>query len=306
MDWNTGTSAKIVVYARQGSWYGHQNSADSWPHLLVNTTLSRPAAFPDRSTDGPYISIDLKRRSAVVPQAAFTPLEMKIGEVWSLYVCTSLPDFRYTLGTQLGEEFASNSELGVLEGAGAADYPPFLSGTPAVKGVEYTFYAPRLFNGNLKYDHIDECPSAAPSSMYSTSPTKTPMLTTNVSYTFYVEHSPEKSWSVNQDMSSGVRALLDRFLGGKDDVLHGYVIRDELVIDSVVANAVSPTDIGCECNEKKSFVGFIPHSSLCLPVACPYQKTFAIQLLRRLALPSLSLLLHRTAALLRRRMSRSI
>jgi hypothetical protein len=306
MDWNTGTSAKILVYARQGSWYGHQNSAESWPHLLVNTTLSRPAEFPDRSTDGPYINIDQKRRSAVIPQAAFTPLEMKTGEVWSLYVCTNVADVRYTLGTKLGEEFAFNSELSVMEGAGAADWPPFFSGTPAVKGVEYTFYAPRLFNGNLKYDHIDECPSAAPSSLYSTSPTKTPMLTTNVSYTFYVEHSPEKSWSVNQDMSSGVLAVLNRFLGGKDDVLHGYVIRDELVIESVVASAVSPTDIGCECHETKYVCGILPLISLCSPVSCPYQKTFAIQLRRRLAPPSLSLLLHHTEAQLRRRMSRSI
>jgi hypothetical protein len=237
------------VYARQGSWYGHQNSAESWPHLLVDTTLTRPADFHNRSTDGPYISIDQKRRSAVIPQIAFTPLEMKIGEVWSIYVCTSLADFRYTLGTKLGEEFASNSELSIMQGAGAADWPPFLSGTPAAKGVEYTFYAPRLFNGNLRYDHIGECPSAAPSSMDSTSPTQTPMTTTNVSYVFYVEHSPEKSWSVNQDMSSGVRAVLDRLLGGKDDVLHGYVIRDELVIVSVVASGVSPTAIGCECHE---------------------------------------------------------
>ena len=216
MDWKTNPTAHVLVYARQGSWYGHQNSAESWTHLLVNTTLSRPAVFHNRSTDGPYIKIDLKRRSAVVPRPSFTPLEMKIGEVWSLYVCTSVADFRYSLGTKLGEEFASNSELRVMQGAGAADWPPFLSGTPAAKGVDYTFYAPRLFNGNLRYDHIAECPSAAPSRMYSTSPTPTPMLYTSVSYTFYVEHTPEKSWSVNQDISSGVRAVLDGLLNGRN------------------------------------------------------------------------------------------
>ena len=262
MDWNTASNAIVLVYARQGSWYGHQNSAESWPHLLVNTTLSRPAVFHNRSKDGPFIKIDLKRSSAVVPRSAFTPLEMKIGEVWSLYVCTSVADVRYTLGTKLGEEFASNSELRVMQGAGAADWPPFLSGTPAAKGVEYTFYAPRLFNGNLRYDHIAECPSASPSRMYSASPTPTPMLITSVSYTFYVEHNPEKSWSVNQDMSSGVRAVLDRFLAGENDMLHSYVIKDELVIESVVASGVSPTDIGCECHRKTIIgVGFISHSA---------------------------------------------
>jgi hypothetical protein len=262
MDWKTNPTAHVLVYARQGSWYGHQNSAESWTHLLVNTTLSRPAVFYNSSTDGPFIKIDLKRSSAVVSRSAFTPLEMKIGEVWSLYVCTSVADFRYTLGTKLGEEFASNSELRVMQGAGAADWPPFLSGTPATKGVEYTFYYPRLFNGNLRYDHIAECPSVAPSRMYSAPPTPTPILTTSVSYSFYAEHSPEKSWSVNQVMSSEVRAVLDRFLRGENYMLHSYVTKDELVIESVVASWVSPTDIGCECHRKKYLVvGFITHSA---------------------------------------------
>jgi hypothetical protein len=194
---------------------------------------------------------------------------MKIGEVWSLYVCTSLADFRYTVGTKLGEEYASNSELRVFEGAGAADYPPFLSGTPAVKGIEYTFYAPRLFNGNLRYDHIAECASAAPSSMFSMSPTPSPILTTSVRYAFYVEHSPEKSWSVNQDMSSGVRAVLDRFLGGENDLLRGYVIKDELAIESVVASGVSPSDIGCESHEN---IVMWRDSFFTLPVSQPYHR----------------------------------
>lgn len=247
VDWITGTSANVLVYARAGSWYGHQNSAESWPHLLVNTTLSRPAGFHNKSTDGPYIDIDQKRKSAIVPRSAFTPLEMKTGEVWAIYVCTSLADVRYTLGTKLGAVYASNPELRVMQGAGAADYPPFLSGTPATKGVEYTFYTPRLFNGNLRYDHIAECASTFPSSMFSIAPTATPVLTTNVTYTFYVEHSPEKSWSVHQDMSSGVRAVLNRLMRGEDDVLHGYVIDDELAIESVVANGASPDDIGYIC-----------------------------------------------------------
>ena len=171
---------------------------------------------------------------------------MKTGEVWAFYVCTSLADVRYTIGTKLGEEFASNSELSVMEGAGAADYPPFLSGTPAVQGVEYTFYTPRQFNGILIYDHIAECASTAPSSMNSIAPTPTPILTTNVTYTFYVEHSPEKSWSVKEDMSAGVRNVLNRFMGGEDDTLYKYVIDDDLAIGSVLGNDASANDIDCK------------------------------------------------------------
>ena len=246
MDWNTGTSANVLVYARTGSWYGHQNNADSWPHLLVNTTLNRPVDFPNRTKDGPYLNLEKKKSSAVIPRNAFTPLEMKTGEVWAFYVCTSLADVRYTIGTKLGDEFASNSEISVMEGAGGADYPPFLSGTPAVQGVEYTFYTPRQFNGILIYDHIAECASTAPSSMNSIAPTSTPILTTNVTYTFYVEHSPEISWSVKEDMSSGVRNVLNRFMGGADDMLYKYVIDDDLAIGSVVGSDASPDDIDCE------------------------------------------------------------
>lgn len=235
-----------MFYELQGSWYGHQNNADSWPHLLVNTTLNHPADFHNRTNDGPYINLEKKKSSAVIPRNAFTPLEMKTGEVWAFYVCTSLADVRYTIGTKLGEEFASNSELSVMEGAGAADYPPFLSGTPAVQGVEYTFYTPRQFNGILIYDHIAECASTAPSSMNSIAPTPTPILTTNVTYTFYVEHSPEKSWSVKEDMSAGVRNVLNRFMGGEDDTLYKYVIDDDLAIGSVLGNDTPPDDIDCK------------------------------------------------------------
>ena len=122
---------------------GHQNVPESWPHLIVNTTLHRPVDFHNRSEDGPFISADAKRRSAVVPARDFRPLEIKAGETWSLYVCTSQADFRYTLGTSIGKTFAANSELRIMEGAGAADYPPFTRDDP-------TSYAPRVFNGNLR------------------------------------------------------------------------------------------------------------------------------------------------------------
>lgn len=151
MDWNTDNSAHLLIYAREGSWFGHQNNAESWPLLLVNTTIHRPEGFHNRSENGPYIPIDSKRNSAIIPKSAFTPLRMKVGDTWSFYVCSSIADFRYTLGSSIGKTFASNSHLRVMEGSGAADYPPFMGGTPESGGVEYTFYAPRVFNGNLRY-----------------------------------------------------------------------------------------------------------------------------------------------------------
>ena len=102
-------------------------------------------------------------------------------------------DLRYALGTSIGTTFSSNSELRIMEGAGAADYPPFKGGTPESGGVEYTFYAPRVFTGSVRYDYVAECSSAAPSMFDHTPvPTPVPVLSTTVSYTFYVEHSQDK------------------------------------------------------------------------------------------------------------------
>lgn len=278
IDWNTGQSADVLIYARRGSWFGHQNNAESWPHLLVNTSLSRPDDFHNRSIDGPYIPISTKRNSAIVPRGKFKPLTMKIGETWSLYICTSLADFRYTLGTSIGKTFAANNQLRIMEGAGAADFPPFMGGLPEGGGVEYTFYAPRVFNGNLRYDYIADCPSEAPSSVYSTPvPTPIPSLTTSVSYTFYVEHNSDKlKGAITYDMSFGVRAVLDRFLGGEEDILFGYAKNHELVIEQVVANMVSPTEIGCElliehclllfCHLFVAIWDYLSPFSLCLPL----------------------------------------
>ena len=177
---------------------------------------------------------------------------MKIGETWAFYVCISLADLRYTLGSSIGKTFASNNELRIMEGAGAADYPPFGGSDPEAGGTEYTFYAPRVFNGQLRYDYVDVCPSQAPSSFeYTDPPTPTPTLTTSVSYTFYVEHDPELlNGEITYDMSFGVRSVLDKFLDGdeeiRDELLHGHKNDDKLVIENIVAKVTSPSSIGCE------------------------------------------------------------
>ena len=253
MDWNSGTPAHVLIYARQGSWFGHQNNAQSWPYLLVNTTISRPEGFHNRSTDGAYIPIDSKRASAIIPRKDFVPLEMKIGETWSFYVCTSLADLRYTLGSSIGKTFASNTELRIMEGAGAADYPQFGGGNPEAGGVEYTFYAPRVFNGNLRYEYVAECPSEAPSSFdYTDPPTPTPSLTTSITYTFYVEHGPDMlNGEITYDMTDGVRGLLNELMNSKetakqDENLRFHTIKDNLVVQTVIASLVSPSEIGCE------------------------------------------------------------
>ena len=78
--------------------------------------------------------------------------------------------------------------------------------------------------------------------------TVTPMLTTTVSFTFYVEHSPYMLEAVvMNDMSGGLRDMMDKSLGGIEDILCGHAVNDGLVIKRVMANMVSPTEIGCEC-----------------------------------------------------------
>lgn len=253
IDWNTGTSVHALVLARQGSWFGHQNNAESWPYTLVDTTLYRPEGFHNRSVDGSYIPIDTKRGSAIIPRSAFTPLGMAIGETWSFYVCIDAPDLRYTLGSSIGKTFASNNELRIMEGAGAADYPPFGGDHPEAGGTEYTFYAPRIFNGNLRYDYVDDCPSEPPSSLYYTPvPTPTPVLTTEVTYTFYVEHSSDMlNGEITYDMSIGIRNLLDKFMGDKkefkDELLYSHKMFDKLYVQNVIARLVSPYEIGYDC-----------------------------------------------------------
>ena len=79
------------------------------------------------------------------------------------------------------------------------------------------------------------------------SPTPIPVLSTSVSYTFYVEHSADKlKGAVTYDMSFGVRNVLEKFLGGQEDILHGYAVNHDLAIERIAANMVSPTEIGCE------------------------------------------------------------
>ena len=247
MDWKSGNNAHVLVYARQGTWFGHQNNAESWPFLLVNTTIYRPDNFQN---DG-YIPIESKRASAIIPRKDFTPLEMKIGETWSFYVCTSLGDLRYSLGSSIGSISASNTELRIMEGAGAADYPPFEGGNPEEGGVEYTFYAPRVFNGILRYDFVGGCPDGNQGSTSATD-SSPQILTTMFSYQFYVEHDPDiLNGEITYDISLGVRAALDMLMDDlndelRDDLLFSYKTNDNLVIETVVAELVSPSDIGCK------------------------------------------------------------
>ena len=110
--------------------------------------------------------LETKLISGRIPEEDFLPLDIASGETWSFYVCASIPDVRYSRGTSVGELLASDGVLNVLQGAGAADYPPFGNGTAAEGKWEYTFYGPRLFNGNVRYRYGHDCseaPSASPS-----------------------------------------------------------------------------------------------------------------------------------------------
>ena len=184
-------------------------------------------------------------KSAIIPEQTFKPLTIKQGETWALYVLLSVPNLRYTTGTKIGQVFASTPELDLLEGAGAADYPAFGSGLSEFGDIEYTFYAPRIFNGNLRYDYFAECPSEAPST--SIAPTPTPILKTSVKYTFHVEHGPEMSASnVPRDMERGVSSVLDGFLVDSNNDLNELVLNDGFYISSISAGVVPPAELRCE------------------------------------------------------------
>ena len=257
MDWNEDVEADIIVYAKRGSWLSFQNDREKWTHVLVNATLYKPSSFPDR-TGGSYISIEDKMASAIIPESAFTPLTIRQGETWSLYILSSIPDLRYTVGTAVGQVFASSPELDILEGGGAADYPAFGSGLPEYGGVEYTFYAPRIFNGNLRYEYFAECLSEPPS--ISLAPTPAPILTTPVTYMFYVEHGPETPQSVVPGvMETASKTVLDGFLIDDTNELNELVIDDEFFISSVKAEFAAPDQMGFTCVPKPP--------NVCTPIA---------------------------------------
>lgn len=184
--------------------------------------------------------------SAIIPKKAFKPLPMKEGETWGFYACTSIADLRYSIGSAIGKTCASNAELRVYEGAGGADFPQFEA---EAKGIDYTFYAPRVPSLIMRYDYAAECPSEPPSSFdFTPSPTPLPTLVTAATYTFYAEHSADKSMAdVTFDMEYGVRGVLDAFMKDKSNPLHEHVVKHGLVVTSVRAIIVSPMDVGYLC-----------------------------------------------------------
>ncbi|KAL7499641.1 hypothetical protein ACHAWT_010338 [Skeletonema menzelii] len=246
VDWNSADEALVTVYAKNGSWFGFQNDREAWPYIAANTTLYKPNGFHDRKTQGPVIPLEEKMTSAIIPKKEFKPMPMKEGETWAFYACTSTADLRYSIGSSIGKTCASNSELRVYEGAGGADHPQF---GQEEKGIDYTFYAPRVPSLKMRYDFVAECPSEPPSSFdYTPSPTPQPTLTTAATYTFYAEHSADKSMAdVTYDMEYGVRGVLDSFVKDKANPLHEHGVNDGLVVTSVRAVIVSAMDVGYLC-----------------------------------------------------------
>eukprot|EP00574_Skeletonema_japonicum_P006683 CAMPEP_0201714376 /NCGR_PEP_ID=MMETSP0593-20130828/889_1 /ASSEMBLY_ACC=CAM_ASM_000672 /TAXON_ID=267983 /ORGANISM="Skeletonema japonicum, Strain CCMP2506" /LENGTH=1181 /DNA_ID=CAMNT_0048203651 /DNA_START=149 /DNA_END=3694 /DNA_ORIENTATION=- len=246
VDWNSADEAQVAVYAKNGSWFGFQNDLQAWPYIVANTTLSKPVGFHDRKTQGPVIPLEEKMTSAIIPKKSFKPMPMKEGETWAFYACTSIADLRYTIGSSIGKTCASNSELRVHEGAGGADFPQF---GQEVKGIDYTFYAPRVPSLTMRYDYVAECPSEPPSSFdFTPSPTPIPTLTTAVTYTFYAEHSADKSMAdVTYDMEYGVRGVLGSFVKDNSNPLYEHGVKDGLVVTTVRGVVVSAMDVGYLC-----------------------------------------------------------
>ena len=97
----------------------------------------------------------------------------------------------------------------------------------------------------LKYDYAAECSSEPPSSFdFTPSPTPRPTLLTAATYTFYAEHSADKTMAdVTYDMEYGVRGVLDSFVKDKSNPLHEHHINDGLVVTSVRGYIVSAMDV---------------------------------------------------------------
>mmetsp|Transcript_26436 Transcript_26436/g.78196 ORF Transcript_26436/g.78196 Transcript_26436/m.78196 type:complete len:145 (-) Transcript_26436:1222-1656(-) len=121
----TSTSnVTVEVFTKAGSYIGFDKNASAWDKIA------------SIEVQGQGIG-----QSTPLPIDAFEPVPLDPSEKRSFYVTlTTLTtgDLRYTIGQNLGEEFASNSDLLFLEGAGKSY--PFRS-----------TYQPRVWNGVLVY-----------------------------------------------------------------------------------------------------------------------------------------------------------
>ena len=128
MDMSVETS-DIEVYGRIGSWVSFEGSSAGW------TLLSQT---PSVTGNGEGLSTTVNINDFVLPALS----------TYALYITRTTGDLNYTNGTSVGNVFAQNADLQILEGAGK------------VYAFSNTF-TPRIWNGSITYNTVIPEPTSA-------------------------------------------------------------------------------------------------------------------------------------------------
>jgi len=116
----------IKVFIRKGTHEGYTDTAAAWS--LIGSTNVQP-----------------QHRRTSIPVGTFDPFVIEKSTRMAIYVTATNPAMRYSGGNAVGDVFASNDDLYLLEGTGKA-YPFQEDGD----------YAPRVFNGSVRYTVLED------------------------------------------------------------------------------------------------------------------------------------------------------
>ena len=111
----------IEVWTKRGTFRDSQKNAKAWKRVARTTTRGQGA-----------------QQLTPLPMDAMIPVKVEADEKVAFYVTLTTAEMRYTKGRKVGQIFASNDDLSILEGAGKS-YP------------FKTSYVPRVWNGAIKY-----------------------------------------------------------------------------------------------------------------------------------------------------------
>eukprot|EP00592_Proboscia_alata_P028718 CAMPEP_0194447672 /NCGR_PEP_ID=MMETSP0176-20130528/129142_1 /TAXON_ID=216777 /ORGANISM="Proboscia alata, Strain PI-D3" /LENGTH=684 /DNA_ID=CAMNT_0039274555 /DNA_START=965 /DNA_END=3019 /DNA_ORIENTATION=- len=116
----------VEVYTKKGTFVGHEYNPASWISQLLFSA--------DVVGNGP-------KQATSLPEIYFTTVQIKAGDVQAFYVTLKTGAIVYSNGNGSGknDEFRSNDDLRITEGAGLAQY----------KFAK--IFSPRVFNGNVYY-----------------------------------------------------------------------------------------------------------------------------------------------------------
>jgi len=115
---------KVKIFTKEKSYEGHENNKEVW-QVICEVALE-PAGYFKRT---------------VIPEEDFRAVTVHAGATQAFYVMLDKPDLKYSKGIEKHATAASNSDLKITEGTG-------------VKGQFGKLWAPRVFNGFVKYHVI--------------------------------------------------------------------------------------------------------------------------------------------------------